>query len=336
MNLNKSMTEMNRTEMLQKCKEMGIKGVSAKNKSEIEAMLLLHSVSVQPEEHQPNLMPNPQFMKELVNKTQKDKPRKVCSNCHELGHGISSLSCKLVVDKTKKHTQKMKTYFLSQNCLDGKPIEEHLVELSGLLGITFNSCKTLYASIPPSELLDRRLDMDAYIENIRQSSKSCNECGENMICIQKNTNHVWKGDDLCDACWSNHGEERALLWEQIAQYKPTECVICGRKKAHYHYDHLNMFVKSDSVCSMVADGVSIEDICAEIDKCQIVCVPCHHIVTDIEHKLGFTRMKQSLTRGLNQGDITEEEHGAQTALCQKAYEDKMRDIYEELKRCIKV
>ena len=29
----------------------------------------------------------------------------------------------------------------------------------------------------------------------------------------------------------------------------------------------------------------------EIDKCQIMCLPCSHTVTSIEQKIGFTRIK---------------------------------------------
>ena len=82
---------------------------------------------------------------------------------------------------------------------------------------------------------------------------------------------------------------------------------------------------------MVNEGLNIEEIYSEIDKCQILCLSCHHIVTDIEHRLGFTRIKQTLTRNLNQCEITEEEYNKQTLYYQNIYEEKMRNIYEELK-----
>jgi hypothetical protein len=125
------------------------------------------------------------------------------------------------------------------------------------------------------------------------------------------------------------------MWENIKKYKHIQCEICASTQTYtserYHYDHLNMFNKDKSVCSMVNEGVNIEEIYAEIDKCQILCLPCHHIVTDIEHKLGFSRIKQTLTRSLNQSEITEEEYNKQTLYYQKIYEEKMKNIYEELK-----
>ena len=62
-----------------------------------------------------------------------------------------------------------------------------------------------------------------------------------------------------------------------------------------------------------------------------MCLSCHHIVTDIEHKLGFTRIKQTLTRKLNQSEMTEEEYNKQTQYYQNIYEEKMNFIYKELK-----
>jgi len=82
---------------------------------------------------------------------------------------------------------------------------------------------------------------------------------------------------------------------------------------------------------MVNECVNIEEIYSEIDKCQILCLSCHHIVTDIEHKLGFTRIKQTLTRKLNQSEITEEEYNKQTQYYQNIYEEKMKFVYKELK-----
>jgi len=92
-----------------------------------------------------------------------------------------------------------------------------------------------------------------------------------------------------------------------------------------------MFNKNDSICRMVNEGVNIEEIYAEIDKCQILCLSCHHIITDIEHKLGFTRIKTKLTRDLNQLEITEDIYNQQVAYYQEIYETKMKHIYKELK-----
>jgi len=298
---------MNKSELLQKCKEMGIKGVSSKSKNEI--LLLIEKQ----EQINSNITENKlsDVMTELIIKVPKDKQRKVCKNCNELGHNTTSIDCKLIIDKNNKLKQKIKTYILSQNCLEDKNIEDYCLELSILLDITPNLCKSLYNEIPLNELLNRQMNINMYLNNINQLSKKCNECNKNIVSIQTNTHRIWKENDICDTCWSKYEDYRKLIWEKIKAYKTIQCEICCSIQTHtserYHYDHLNMFNKGNSICSMVNEGVNIEDIYCEIDKCHILCLSCHHIVTDIEHKLGFTRIKQTLTRKLNQSEITEEE-----------------------------
>ena len=179
------------------------------------------------------------------------------------------------------------------------------------------------------------MNINIYLTNINQLSKKCNECKKNIVCIQTNTHRIWKGNDICDTCWSKYEDYRKLIWEKITAYKTVQCEICYSIQTHmserYHYDHLNMFNKGNSICSMVNECVNIEEIYSEIDKCQILCLSCHHIVTDIEHKLGFTRIKQTLTRKLNQSEITEEEYNKQTRYYHNIYEEKMKFIYKELK-----
>ena len=350
---------MNKLELLQLCKEMGIKGVSSKTKNEIiriinekkqENMIEIisnnNNISTN---NNTTIMTTPTptttptksilpdiVLKELISKIPKDKTRKVCKNCNELGHIMTSVVCKINMDKNNKLKQKIKNYILSQNCLEDKTMEDYCLEISELLNITPSLCKSLYNEIPLNELLDRPTNLTLYLQNINHLSKKCNECDKKIICIQTNTNRIWKGNDLCDSCWYKYEYFRNLMWENIKSYKPTQCEICASIQTYtsqrYHYDHLNMFNKNKSICSMVNEGVDMKEIYNEIDKCQILCLPCHHIVTDIEHKLGFTRIKQSLTRNLNNGEITEEEYEVQTVYYQRIYEEKIKNIYKELKK----
>jgi hypothetical protein len=327
---------MNKSDLLLKCKEIGIKGVSSKNKNEI--LLLIEEDEQKKTQLNSNITENKltYVMKELINKTPKDKHRKVCKNCNELGHSTTSIDCKLIIDKNNKIRQKIKNYILSQDCLEDKNIEDYCVELSVLLDITPNLCKSLYNEIPLNELLHRQMNINIYLTKMNQLSKKCNECNKNIVCIQTNTIRIWKGNDICDTCWSKYEDYRKLTWEKIKAYKTIQCEICSSIQIHiiserYHYDHLNMFNKGNSICSMVNECINIEEIYSEIDKCQVLCLSCHHIVTDIEHKLGFTRIKQTLTRKLNQSEITEEEYNKQTQYYQNIYEEKMKFIYKELK-----
>ena len=321
---------MNRSELLQKCKELGIKGVTSKTK--VELIFILQEIE-KTQIHSCSSLYD--VFKELVNKTPKDKARKVCKNCGDLGHGISSSLCKVNIEKNDRLKRKIKIYILSQNCLDDKTIDEYCAELSILLYITPNACKTLYNEIPAVEWLEREMNIGIYLENLNQPTKKCDECNKKMICLQTNTHRIWKGTVLCDTCWSKYDGDRQSLWEKIKEYRVIQCVICSSIQNHtaerYHYDHLNMFHKDQSICVMVNEGFTIKEIYQEIDKCQVLCLSCHHIVTDIERRLGFTRIKQSLTKSLNQGEIGEEEYCRQTRIYQEIYEEKMRNIYEELK-----
>ena len=51
------------------------------------------------------------------------------------------------------------------------------------------------------------------------------------------------------------------------------------------------------------------------------------MVTDVESKFCFTRVKQNLTRKFTNETISQEEHSLETAKWKKIYKDKMCDIY---------
>ena len=270
---------------------------------------------------------------ELLQNNPPDKSRKVCNGCHNIGHNINSPICKLNIAKCEFLQQEIKKYMLRQDGLSGKTNEEHFVELSSILKITPNKCKTLYAEIPQIDLLDRYMDIESYIQTIPQLV--CHQCDKSISSIQINTTYIWNDNINCDSCWAEHHEYRDLLWKKIHQYKPLQCIICSNTKKidgeRFHYDHINMFNKCDSICSMVNNGNNIDDIYKELDRCHVVCLSCHHIVTDIERKMGFTRVKQVLTRKLNICEITEEEYTQKKIEWDEIYVTKMTEMYKEIK-----
>jgi len=85
---------------------------------------------------------------------------------------------------------------------------------------------------------------------------------------------------------------------------------------------------------MVNNGEPIIDIYKEIDKCQYMCIMCHHIVTDIEKKLPFSRIKQTLTRKLNNQEITIGAYESEQVYWEGYYEIIMTDIYRTLKQVL--
>ena len=103
---------MNRTDLLQKCKEMGIKGVSSKTKKEL---LLIINENEKEQSHvniSTNTLTN--VLNELIIKIPKDKLRKVCKTCNELGHNKTSPFCKINIDRNNKLKQKIKNIFYLQ------------------------------------------------------------------------------------------------------------------------------------------------------------------------------------------------------------------------------
>lgn len=327
---------MSRVELIQRCRNMGIKGVSSKTKDELMQIIGDKESRANTAENVVRLNKLDEVLKQLLEIIPRDKVRKVCKNCNEIGHGVSSTNCRINIEKNNKLKKIIKDYFLLQNCLLEKSVDQHCEELSIKLGITSNFCKTLYSEIPAIELLERPMDIEKYIEEIKSNCIKCNECHKNIYNIQINTNRLWKGNQVCDSCWSNHEEERDELWRKVKQYRKVECHICGMEQKmdgeRFHYDHINMFNKGDSICSMVGAGLEIDDIYAEIDKCQILCLKCHHLVTDIESRLGFTRIKQMLSRQLNGGEIGVEDYDRNVLIYQQKYEEKIGKIYEEIKK----
>ena len=261
-------------------------------------------------------------IKQIKTDIPKDITRKVCKKCFQIGHDSRSSICQVNKEEKQRLLHKIKTKVLSTSIFDN--MDDVIKDLSQQLQITENQCKTLYYDIPAKELLNRRLDISQYNFNWQE----CEECHKQIANIHDSSLRDWKNKKICDSCWNNYRQERDILWQQISKLKPQKCVICNStNKQRYHYDHVNMFNKGDSICRMVDIGESIENIREEVSKCQVVCINCHQIITDFEIKMGFTRIKTQLTRKSNEGeDMTNE-----AEIYEKIYQEKMDYLYGKLK-----
>jgi hypothetical protein len=272
----------------------------------------------------------PTYLLELHEKFPKDIKRKVCKQCNDLGHGITSIDCKINILKKDLLKQKVKKYFLSQ---DGSNDSIHFIPLSEQLGISEAQCKSFYNEIPWLDLLHRSNMITNIIQQL--SFESCEQCGKNKCTIQKNPFRKWKEKNICDTCFKDTFEEREKLWKLVSEYKPIQCLFCNSIRKHkderFHFDHINMFEKEDSICNMIAEGVEIKIIYEEIDKCQILCISCHQIITHMERALGFTKQKILLTRKINQNEITPDEYEQQLQKYKTIYDEIMVPIYESIK-----
>lgn len=268
------------------------------------------------------------FIKELKSKIPIDPKRKVCNNCHFVGHNIKSISCPINIQKKENDKNKIKEYVLGIDPLEDINFED----LSKKIDRTLNYTKNLYSSIEPKTWLTRDISDQNIFKMIQSSLEECQECHQK---INKNALREWKNTKICDLCWLDpvKSNYREYLWDQIYSYKIQKCSICLKEKKdknqRYHWDHLNMFDKNDSISSMVSKGDLIETIQKEIDKCQLLCYSCHQFVCEIEIKLGFTRIKTGLTKKLNNNEITLQQYQIETNKFQKIYKEKILELYKK-------
>jgi hypothetical protein len=313
---------MDKNALLKQCAELGIQIKGRLTKSQ-----LIEKIKTA---QQPIELPPLNYILELHTTIPKDIVRKVCKQCGELGHGISSTYCKVNILKKDLLKQKVKEYFLSQ---DGSNDTDHFELLSNQLGISMNQCKEMYAEIPWLDLLRRPNRISSVVQQL--TFTQCDQCNKNKCSIQINSLRKWKDKQLCDKCFSHTYEEREKLWELISNYKPIQCLFCNTKKEskddRFHYDHINMFDKQESICIMVSEGMPIETIYLEMDKCQILCISCHSIITHIERVFGFTNQKCLLNRKLKQNEISKEDFEIQLQQYQTIYDEIMQPIYELIK-----
>tara|TARA_B110000305_G_C19448083_1_gene646043 strand:+ start:2271 stop:3188 length:918 start_codon:yes stop_codon:yes gene_type:complete len=265
----------------------------------------------------------------------KDESRLYCKTCGEYGHKNElSNSCHI-----KIFYQNIIKTIIRQEILNTPiscDIEPILEKISNNLKISIPCIKKLYQDIDPVILLNRKIKLDKLKDELE--IVRCFECNKKIIKSHSNTIRIWKDKDLCDKCWCKFENIRDNLWDKVIQYKKLECVICGDIKQHtgqrFHYDHVNMFKKDDSICCMINRGDEIEKIYKEIDKCQVLCKTCHDLVTHIESLTGFIRIKSNLTRDYNNEKFTEEEYENKKTNLQKLYDVKMKEIYESIKDII--
>lgn len=139
-----------------------------------------------------------------------------------------------------------------------------------------------------SPLIHTSPDIGGMIEQFR---KTCVACESVYYSAYTRDSHAM----LCTACYRM---KIASLTECVTEYLKEQgklgCKFCGVARATisgFHLDHINMFNKKESVGEMVYALRHIDDIKAEIDKCQMLCAACHSVITEMEKRLGFTAYK---------------------------------------------
>ena len=245
------------------------------------------------------------------------EPRKAptCSHCLEEGHTKSSPACPLKgqepAPRPEKKESMTRPWTPDQEAalverVNTEPLEVDWIAIGTAVNRAPNAVMNRYNEIVPLEKQLQRnvacLSEDVVRVAMAERRWTCAGCHDTFYHAAKE----WRGTTECDACYKAHEAEIAALWARInaAFAEKVRCLFCERDKSvlPFHFDHINMFDKSDSICAMVWRGDDYEAIAAEIVKCQLICCSCHAIVTRVENLVGFTRVKAATTRALNSGD----------------------------------
>lgn len=304
------------------CKNKGINGYSKLTKQKLIDLLLQH------DDLKPRFIntknTEQSYLIELQSTIKKDKKRLVCKLCHELGHDEKSIYC----NENTKINKKIKKYIMENQHYEIK-------ELACKFNKTQKYITEYIKTISKLELIENKNISDNFIDEILDKKLiKCEICNINK-CHSQN-NRVWKNKNVCDICWCSFEGEREKIWEEINNITNKYCKICKTKrintKMRFHYDHKNMFIKNNSIFSMINDGCDIEEIKKEVYKCNFVCISCHSIITELEQKLGFTIYKGQLVKKLNNDEINIDDYEKEINKLSIVYENKMKNIYEILSK----
>ena len=144
------------------------------------------------------------------------------------------------------------------------------------------SC-TLYC---PKKWGDSILCNDCYYNK----QDNCGICGNTIKHIYK-----WKELSVCGTCYISEKEKLSdIVNEYMLSRGMTECSFCRKVRTRvygFHLDHINMFDKENAIIKMLINGEDEDVIKAEIEKCQLLCVDCHMLVTGAEMACKFTSAK---------------------------------------------
>ncbi len=164
------------------------------------------------------------------------------------------------------------------------------------------------------------------ISDVLGNIRECEEC----TCRVYNR-FTWKGKEICFQCRQNHID---ILYLELCDYIRTDyqnrCAFCYKEYGRYqrfHFDHINMFSKEDSIGDMLLRGEEIEKIMEEAKKCQLLCYSCHMLVTNIEIKYGFIAKKAKINRLRKKG----EQYNELLDEYFNNYDAFMTPIYEQIK-----
>lgn len=229
--------------------------------------------------------------------------------------------------------------------VQNNPLDTDWNKLAEEFGYTESYLRMLYNdSVPAQDHV--RLCLASLTNTVLQDILSttgfqCASCHRHVYSVPR----LWEDKSYCDECHTQ--TFRSLIaerWANIHDYASrthkTECTICGKAAMYnkemgnrFHFDHLNMFEKTESICVMVQSGHPMPSIYKELDQCQILCTSCHRIVTEIERRGGFNRLKGRMTRDHKKEENGDEEKKEES---KRVYGDFMETIYSYLRQNLRL
>lgn len=246
--------------------------------------------------------------------------------------------------KSNNHwTEDEKTYII--NTIQRNPFEINMDEMSKHLNRSESSIKKMYSDlVSAEEHLDcclLNLDGEDIMRLVNEIKNNCVKCNKNIYSLPC----IWRGLKYCDEChYESFNSFITQRWIDVREYSiennKSSCNICNKKtsfdntlQSRFHYDHLDMFDKIDSICKMVSNGTDLIDIYQEINKCQLLCISCHTVVTKIEVLCGFNRVKRQITKEYNE---TNDESIKETLMKKysKLYSEFMSGVYKQIREII--
>ena len=90
---------------------------------------------------------------------------------------------------------------------------------------------------------------------------------------------IWGLEKDINEVYRSIQEDKADKRKQISLLKKSKgCAKCGYKENPdiLHYHHINPDTKIANVSRMVGKNHSMQRIMAEIEKCELLCITCHH------------------------------------------------------------
>ena len=272
---------------------------------------------------------NSRFNKQRSEETYKVRVRKVIKD-----NNIEIKTNKHWSDSEKEHLIKL----IHSNIYDIK-----WGEIADKLKRSETAVKNTYNEIVSAEehlkQYMKNIDEEKILNIMKTYEHTCNKCNKRTY----SNVLIWNELEYCEECfnelYSKIIEER---WNKVREYSIVKnknyCNICKKEGKYdnsfgsrFHYDHIDMFDKSDSICRMVKSGESLENIYNEIDKCQLLCVSCHTVVTKLEHMCGFIRIKRNITKEFNE---TNDENKKEILIKQysEVYNNFMNNAYNIIRK----